>query len=124
MASYDPNTNRPIVLVDFNRFGSRVFSDLTSQVVGQKVATILDGKVKSAPIINGPIPGGRAAITMVGRGSAAPGARGDGPDKRAQDRLAAGAAQGDLVVQGRRVAGPRRHRGDPRGVLAGGAWCW
>ncbi|HRC58595.1 MAG TPA: hypothetical protein PKU97_21885, partial [Kofleriaceae bacterium] len=67
MASYDPNTNRPIVLVDFNRFGSRVFSDLTSQVVGQKVATILDGKVKSAPIINGPIPGGRASITMGGR---------------------------------------------------------
>ncbi|MBK7540225.1 MAG: protein translocase subunit SecD [Myxococcales bacterium] len=67
MASYDPNTNRPIVLVDFNRFGSLVFSDLTSQVVGQKVATILDGKVKSAPIINGPIPGGRASITMGGR---------------------------------------------------------
>lgn len=67
MASYDPNTNRPVVLVDFNRFGSRVFSDLTSQIVGQKLATILDGKVKSAPYINGPIPGGRASISMGGR---------------------------------------------------------
>lgn len=66
-ASYDPNTNRPVVLVDFNRFGSRVFSDLTSQIVGQKLATILDGKVKSAPYINGPIPGGRASISMGGR---------------------------------------------------------
>ena len=66
MGSYDPNTNRPIVLLDFNRFGSRVFGDLTAQIVGQKLATILDDKVKSAPIINGAIRGGRASITMGG----------------------------------------------------------
>ena len=66
MGSYDPNTNRPIVLLDFNRFGSRVFGDLTSQIVGKKLATILDDKVKSAPIINGAIRGGRASITMGG----------------------------------------------------------
>lgn len=64
--SYDPNTNRPVVLLDFNRFGSRVFGDLTSQIVGKKLATILDGKVKSAPIINGAIRGGRAQITLGG----------------------------------------------------------
>lgn len=66
MGSYDPNTNRPIVLLDFNRYGSRVFGDLTAQIVGQKLATILDDKVKSAPIINGAIRGGRASITMGG----------------------------------------------------------
>ncbi len=66
MASYDPNTNRPIVLLDFNRFGGRVFGDLTAQIVGRKLATILDDKVKSAPIINGAIRGGRASITMGG----------------------------------------------------------
>ena len=64
--SYDPNTNRPVVLLDFNRFGSRVFGDLTTQIVGKKLATILDGKVKSAPIINTPIRGGRAQITLGG----------------------------------------------------------
>jgi preprotein translocase subunit SecD len=64
--SYDPNTNRPEVLVSFNSFGSRVFGDLTAQVVGRKVATILDGKVKSAPVINGAIYGGRASISMGG----------------------------------------------------------
>jgi preprotein translocase subunit SecD len=64
--SYDPNTNRPIVLVSFNRFGSRVFGDLTAEVVGKKVATILDDRVKSAPVINGAIRGGRASITMGG----------------------------------------------------------
>ncbi len=64
--SYDPNTNRPIVLVSFNRYGSRIFGDLTAQVVGKKVATILDDRVKSAPLINGAIYGGRASITMGG----------------------------------------------------------
>jgi preprotein translocase subunit SecD len=66
VGNYDPNTNRPIVLLDFNRFGGRVFGDVTSQIVGMKFATLLDGKVRSAPIINGPITGGRASITMGG----------------------------------------------------------
>jgi preprotein translocase subunit SecD len=66
MPSYDPNTNRPVVLLDFNRFGGRIFGDVTTQIVGMKFATILDDKVKSAPIINGPIRGGRASITMGG----------------------------------------------------------
>jgi preprotein translocase subunit SecD len=66
LGSYDPNTNRPIVLLDFNRYGSRVFGDVTAEIVGKKLATILDDKVKSAPIINGAIRGGRASITMGG----------------------------------------------------------
>jgi preprotein translocase subunit SecD len=66
MGNYDPNTNRPIVLLDFNRYGGRIFGDVTAQIVGMKFATILDDKVKSAPIINGAIRGGRASITMGG----------------------------------------------------------
>lgn len=66
VGSYDGNTNRPVVLLDFNRYGSRVFGDLTAQIVGKKLATILDDKVKSAPIINTAIRGGRASITMGG----------------------------------------------------------
>ncbi len=64
--SWDPNTNKPIVQIDFNRYGGRLFGDLTSQNVGQKMAIILDDKVNSAPIINGPIRGGNAIITMGG----------------------------------------------------------
>lgn len=64
--SNDPNTGRPIVLLDFNRFGGRVFGDLTSQIVGKKLATILDDKVRSAPVINSAIRGGRASITLGG----------------------------------------------------------
>jgi len=66
IASQDPNTGRPVVLLDFNRFGGRVFGDLTSSIVGKKLATILDDKVRSAPVINGPIRGGRAQITLGG----------------------------------------------------------
>jgi preprotein translocase subunit SecD len=55
-----------VVLLDFNRFGGRVFGDLTSGMVGKKLATILDDKVRSAPVINGPIRGGRAEITLGG----------------------------------------------------------
>jgi len=62
--TYDPNTNRPVVSLEFNRFGSRVFGDVTTQIDGMKFATILDDKVKSAPIINGAITGGRCQITM------------------------------------------------------------
>ena len=64
--TFDPNTNRPIVLLDFGRAGGEKFATLTSEIVGKKLATILDGKIKSAPIINGPIRGGRASITMGG----------------------------------------------------------
>ena len=64
--TYDQTTNRPVVSLEFNRFGGRIFGDVTSQIVGMKFATILDDKVKSAPTINGAIRGGRAQITMGG----------------------------------------------------------
>jgi len=34
---------------------------------GKKLATIFDDTIKSAPIVNGPIRGGRASIVMGGR---------------------------------------------------------
>lgn len=66
VVSYDPTTLRPEVVVDFNRYGSRMFGDLTSQNVGKKMAIILDDKVASAPIIQSAIRGGRSNITMGG----------------------------------------------------------
>ncbi|MGE0873012.1 MAG: protein translocase subunit SecD [Kofleriaceae bacterium] len=66
--SYDPNTNRPVVSIEFNRYGTRVFGDLTEKIVGKKLAAILDGDVRSAPTINEPIRGGRAQISLGGGG--------------------------------------------------------
>jgi preprotein translocase subunit SecD len=65
-ASQDQNTGQPLVVLDFNRFGGRVFGDLTAQIVGRRLAAILDDKVRSAPQINEPIRGGRAQITLGG----------------------------------------------------------
>lgn len=62
----DPSSNRPVVLVDFTRAGTRALADVTERNVGRKLATILDGTVRSAPIINGPIRGGRVSIAMGG----------------------------------------------------------
>ena len=62
----DPNTNRPLVLLDFGREGARTFGEVTERIAGKKLAVVLDGTIKSAPIINGPIRGGRASITMGG----------------------------------------------------------
>jgi len=64
----DPNTGAAVVQIDFNRFGSRVFGDLTSQIVGKKLAAILEDRVRSAPVINQAIRGGHAVITL-GRGT-------------------------------------------------------
>lgn len=64
--SVDPTTARPIVLIDLDRAGTRAFAELTAQSVGKKLATILDGRIASAPIITGKISGGRASITMGG----------------------------------------------------------
>ncbi len=66
---WDPQTNRPEVLVEFNRYGTRAFGDLTSQNVGKKMAIILDDNVKSAPVIQSAITGGRSNISMGGGGA-------------------------------------------------------
>lgn len=64
--SYDPNTNRPIVLLELTRAGARRFCELTGRIAGEKLAAITGGRVRSAPIINGKICGGRASVTMGG----------------------------------------------------------
>lgn len=63
---WNSTSNRPEVLIDFNRYGGRRFGDLTGRNVGRKMAIILDDKVESAPTIQSKIAGGRSSITMGG----------------------------------------------------------
>lgn len=67
---WDPTTNRPAVLVVFNRYGGRRFGDMTSKNIGKKMAIILDETVNSAPVIQDAITGGRSTITMGGSSNA------------------------------------------------------
>lgn len=63
---WNSTSNRPEVLIEFNRYGGRRFGDLTSKNVGKKMAIILDDKISSAPTIQSAIQGGRSSITMGG----------------------------------------------------------
>jgi preprotein translocase subunit SecD len=64
--TWDPMVNRPEVLVTFTSEGRRRFADATTRYAGHKLAILLDGRVRSAPVIMGPITGGRSTITMGG----------------------------------------------------------
>ncbi|CAN5644358.1 hypothetical protein BH11MYX1_BH11MYX1_55640 [soil metagenome] len=65
-ATYDAVTNRPLVALELTREGAAKFGVLTTRVVGHKIAIIVGGVVKSAPVITGPVLGGRVQITMGG----------------------------------------------------------
>ena len=68
-AGYDSNHgNQPVVNLEFDSRGARIFGDLTEKNVGNLMAIMLDDDVNSAPRINERIGGGRAQITL-GRGS-------------------------------------------------------
>ncbi|AAK23966.1 protein translocase subunit SecD [Caulobacter vibrioides] len=53
----------PAVSFKFNGSGSRKFGDATARNVGKRFAIVLDGRIISAPTINGAILGGSGIIT-------------------------------------------------------------
>ncbi len=55
--------NQPYVSLTFNNKGAEVFSKVTEDNVGKRLAIVLDGNVYSAPVIREKIPSGRAQIT-------------------------------------------------------------
>ena len=50
----------------FDSDGAKRFEALTASAVGRKLAILLEGRVQSAPVIEGKIGGGHARITMGG----------------------------------------------------------
>jgi SecD/SecF fusion protein len=52
-----------MIILDFTRKGAAKFGELTTQMVGKRLAIVLDGTLYSAPVINEPILTGRAQIT-------------------------------------------------------------
>lgn len=53
----------PYVGLHFDAQGGRIFTRVTGENVGKRLAIILDGKASSAPVIQDRIAGGRATIT-------------------------------------------------------------
>ena len=62
-AQFDPQSGSPYVSLVFSDEGGKLFGDLTSRLVGQKIAIFLDGSVISAPTVQDAIYGGQAQIT-------------------------------------------------------------
>ncbi len=55
--------NQPVVLLNFNDEGGKLFEKITTENVGRQLAIFLDGEAISSPVIQEPIAGGSASIT-------------------------------------------------------------
>jgi len=54
---------QPVVVLNFNDEGAKLFEEITRKNVGRQLAIFLDGEVISSPVIQEAIPGGTATIT-------------------------------------------------------------
>lgn len=61
-----PEQPQPSVSIEFSPTGKQLFGDLTTKNVGKRMAIVLEDIVDSAPVINEPITGGHASISMGG----------------------------------------------------------
>lgn len=62
VATLDPNSSAPIVNMEMNSEGAVEWARITGANIGKRIAIMLDGKVFSAPVVRGKIPGGRSQI--------------------------------------------------------------
>ncbi len=60
---FDQHTNEPLVSLQFNDEGKKLFGEITGRNVGKNVAIFLDGQAISVPRVNEAITGGSAVIT-------------------------------------------------------------
>ncbi len=63
MVQFDPNTNAPVITLQFNNEGQELFAELTKAHVGKPLAIFLDGNILSMPYIREQVLGGQAQIT-------------------------------------------------------------
>ncbi len=89
--------NQPTVSIAFNKEGAKKFARITGNNVGTRLAIVLDGNVKSAPVIKERIPSGEGVI----QGRFSP--------EEANDLsiiLRAGALPAPVVIEEERTVGP------------------
>jgi len=89
--------NQPVVSITFTKEGARKFAAITGENVGRRLAIVLDGKVKSAPVIREKIPSGEGVI------------QGRFTPEEANDLaivLRAGALPAPVIIEEERTVGP------------------
>jgi preprotein translocase subunit SecD len=62
---FEPRSNVPLILFEFDDEGGRMFGEITSRLVGRPIGMFLDDQELTAPNVREPITGGRGQI--VGR---------------------------------------------------------
>lgn len=60
---FDSQTGQPVVALQFNDEGSKLFEKITGDNIGKRIAIYLDGGIVSAPTVNQAITGGQAIIS-------------------------------------------------------------
>ena len=60
---FDPNTREPIVSLQFDEAGTKLFAQITKDNIGNMVAIYLDGAPVSTPVVREEIPNGQAVIS-------------------------------------------------------------
>lgn len=60
---FDPQTNEPVVALEFTPEGTLLFAEITNQNVGKVLGIFIDGLPLMLPSINTPIANGQAVIT-------------------------------------------------------------
>ena len=60
---FDPNTQNPLISLEFNKEGKELFAKITEEHIGKPVAILLDEIIVSAPIVQESIKEGRAVIS-------------------------------------------------------------
>lgn len=61
--AFNPSTYEPEVQLQFNDEGKKLFGEVTTRNVGERVAIFLDGIPISIPVVNEPITDGKAVIS-------------------------------------------------------------
>ncbi len=60
---FNQTTFEPIIGLQFDSEGAKLFEEMTTANVGKTIAIYLDGQILSAPVVNQAISGGQATIT-------------------------------------------------------------
>ncbi|MBI4359107.1 MAG: protein translocase subunit SecD [Candidatus Nealsonbacteria bacterium] len=61
--AFAPTTNKPVVSIQFNDEGAKLFEELTTKNVGKPLAIYIDNALLSRPVVQEAIKGGQAQIT-------------------------------------------------------------
>lgn len=60
---FEPTTNKPMVLIQFDDEGAKLFEELTTKNIGKPLAIYIDNSPLSTPMVQEAIQGGNAQIT-------------------------------------------------------------